>query len=79
MLASTRLRAPIKVGCDPKVESMIGVEGNPRQMLESTDVLRSSAITAHAPSDWTSNYHSFRAEALNQIRNSYPEVTRGLF
>ena len=47
LLANTRLRAPIKVGSGPRVESRIGVEGNPRQMLESTDALRSSTMIGH--------------------------------
>lgn len=33
LLASTRLSAPIKVGCAPRVDPMMVVEGNPRQML----------------------------------------------
>ena len=47
LLASTRLKAPIRVGSDPSVESKIGVEGKPRQMLLSTDALSSSTISGH--------------------------------
>ena len=47
LLASTRLRAPINVGSDPRVEAMIGVAGKPRQMEASTVVLISSEMMGH--------------------------------
>jgi hypothetical protein len=47
LLASTRLKAPINVGSGPSVDAMMRVEGKPRQMVASTLVLMSSAITGH--------------------------------
>ena len=48
LLANTKLSAPIKVGWLPRVDTMIGVEGKPRQTLESTEALISAAITGQA-------------------------------
>ena len=47
LLAKTRLKAPIRVGSGPSVDAIIRVEGKPRQIVASTVVLMSSAITGH--------------------------------